>query len=102
MNLTRLLCFSLCGITSGAFLAAQPVTVPTLGPRYKQTRERAEVLFGHRGGDYPLPDPSFAILQVPAVVPSAPTQPSATPWLSPQPLCGVPTGVLGDTHPATP
>jgi hypothetical protein len=25
-----------------------------------------------------------------------------TPLLSLQPLCGEPTGVLGDTHPATP
>ena len=58
--------------------ATQPVTVPALGPRYKQTRERAEILFGHRNGSYPLPDPRVSLFQTPVeAIPS--TQPGKTP-----------------------
>lgn len=62
MKRTLLLCLCLAG---GADLAAQPVTVPTLGPRYKQTRERAEILFGHRNGALPLPDARTGLFQTP-------------------------------------
>lgn len=57
-----------------ASLAAQPVTVPTLGPRYKQTRERAEILFGRRNGNLPLPDPAAALFQT-----AVETTPTTTP-----------------------
>jgi hypothetical protein len=35
---------------------AQPIAVPALGPRYKQTRERIDALFQYRNGTYALPD----------------------------------------------
>jgi hypothetical protein len=61
-------CFSLLG---AAGLSAQPVTVPALGPRYKQTRERVEILFGRRDGSYPLPDVRTPLFQTAADSPSA-------------------------------
>ncbi len=42
----------------GVHANAQPVTVPALGPRYRQTRERIDALFQYRNGTYPLSDPS--------------------------------------------
>lgn len=43
---------------------AQPVTVPSLGPRYKQTRERVEELFRYRNGNVPPPDPKLDLFRV--------------------------------------
>jgi hypothetical protein len=37
-------------------LLAQPVTVPALGPRFKQTRERIDSLFQQRDPNRSLPD----------------------------------------------
>ena len=62
----------------------QPVTVPTLGPRYKQTRERADILFGRRDGSYPLPDPRFGVFQGPAEPPPpVASTPKSTPTQKP-------------------
>lgn len=71
MKRTLLLCACLAAIGS---VAAQPVTVPTLGPRFKQTRERTEILFGHRNGSFPLPDARAGLFQLPPD-----TTPAATP-----------------------
>jgi hypothetical protein len=78
MKRILLLCACLAGVGS---LAAQPVTVPTLGPRFKQTRERAEILFGHRNASVPLPDARAGLFQPPAETtpPVAPTTKNPSP-----------------------
>jgi hypothetical protein len=43
----------------------QPITVPSFGPRFRQIRERAEVLFGRRDGAFPPPDARLNLFQNP-------------------------------------
>lgn len=60
-----------------SWLLAQPITVPALGPRFKQTRERVNVLFQYRDGSYPALDPEinlFRPLPDLAVRPAAPKE----------------------------
>ena len=45
---------------------AQPIAVPALGPRFKQTHERAEALFGPRNGTHPLPDAQLNLFRASA------------------------------------
>jgi hypothetical protein len=53
----RRCCFASMLLLATAWSAqAQPVSVPALGPRYKQTHERIEALFQYRNGTYALPD----------------------------------------------
>ncbi|HEX2853799.1 MAG TPA: hypothetical protein VHO24_11215 [Opitutaceae bacterium] len=58
-------CF-LAWVVFGACVVAQaePVVVPMLGPRYKQTRERIEVLFRYRNGDLPPLDTSVNLFRI--------------------------------------
>lgn len=45
---------------------AQPITVPSLGPRFKQTRERVDTLFGPRDASRPPPDPQLNLFRAPS------------------------------------
>lgn len=57
--------------------SAQPIVVPSLGPRYKQTRERVDELFRYRNGTLPVPDPQLNLFRVAAynsVFPELPVQ----------------------------
>ncbi|MEO7414691.1 MAG: hypothetical protein ABIZ81_15180 [Opitutaceae bacterium] len=78
MKLRTIICGTLLTVASAA---AQPVTVPALGPRFKQTRERAEVMLGRRNGSYPAPDVNLSLFQTPvtATVTSANTEPEPEP-----------------------
>jgi hypothetical protein len=76
MKTTLLLCALFAGVGS---LAAQPVTVPALGPRYKQTRERAEILFGARNGSFPVPDARIGLFQPPTETSPSVTQAAKSP-----------------------
>ncbi len=53
----RAILLALLGVCAGAGGRAEVITVPALGPRFKQTRERIADLFQNRNGTYPVPDP---------------------------------------------
>jgi hypothetical protein len=91
MKSPRLVCVSLLALGS---LAAQPVTVPMLGPRFKQTRERAEVLFGRRNGAYPRPDAGVNLFQSPAETVRSPDTPEPGPVGSDEMLLSEAVAVL--------
>jgi hypothetical protein len=71
-RIVLLLSFGVC-----IFAQAEPVVVPSLGPRYKQTRERVEELFRYRNGKVPAPDPKtnlFRVAPYNTVLPDLPVQ----------------------------
>lgn len=65
----------LFAIAGGCLSAAQPITVPALGPRFKQTRERIDAIFKYRTGEDSVPDPKlnlFRTATAPATAPEIP------------------------------
>jgi hypothetical protein len=71
-------CAGLSCVVSLTAALSPPPTAPNFGPRFRQTRERADVLLGHRDGSYPVPDPRANLFQAPAEA-SLATQTANTP-----------------------
>ncbi|MEO6567680.1 MAG: hypothetical protein ABIO94_02870 [Opitutaceae bacterium] len=56
----------ICGcLFAIASVSAQPVAVPAFGPRFKQIRERADVMLGRRNGSTPPLDTNINLFQTP-------------------------------------
>jgi hypothetical protein len=62
MKYRRSLILLVCGACLTAL--AQPILVPTLGPRFKQTRDRVEEMFRYRNGKAPELDPKVNLFRI--------------------------------------
>lgn len=76
MKYRRSLILFVCGACLTAL--AQPVLVPTLGPRYKQTRDRVEEMFRYRNGKAPELDPKVNLFRISSHNTEAPDIPVQT------------------------